>query len=116
MAIKKSIKKKWIKALRSGKYEQGQTMLCDDDGKYCCLGVLAQIVDPDRKTWNGSQGYFGTVDDHGEPFITRADHNEQARLLGGCLPPGKGMHLTERNDDGASFKKIAWIIEKTKSI
>jgi hypothetical protein len=36
------IKKKWIKALRSGEYEQGIGRL-HYDGKYCCLGVLMAV-------------------------------------------------------------------------
>ena len=32
----------WIKALRSGEYNQGQGRLVTKDG-YCCLGVLAKI-------------------------------------------------------------------------
>lgn len=38
--LKPRITKKWIKALRSGKFQQGKNYLCKDD-KYCCLGVLA---------------------------------------------------------------------------
>jgi len=56
----KKIKRKWIKALRSGKYNQGLGALCqrqdypreDDKGKvtyvtedaFCCLGVLVNIT------------------------------------------------------------------------
>lgn len=39
----KEIKSKWLKALRSGRYKQTQTMLKDDIG-YCCLGVLCTVV------------------------------------------------------------------------
>ncbi len=39
------IKAQWVAALRSGKYEQTTERLCDDDG-YCCLGVLADVVNP----------------------------------------------------------------------
>lgn len=36
------IKKLWLKALRSGKYKQGQGQLkCGD--KFCCLGVLCDL-------------------------------------------------------------------------
>lgn len=34
----------WLKALRSGEYKQGRSMLCTSDGGYCCLGVLATAV------------------------------------------------------------------------
>lgn len=38
--------RKWIRALRSGKYQQGRGTLCQFDKgefKYCCLGVLGDI-------------------------------------------------------------------------
>lgn len=39
-----AVKQRWLKALRSGDYEQGKNHLCYND-KYCCLGVLADIED-----------------------------------------------------------------------
>lgn len=36
-------KAKWLDALRSGKYQQGQGTL-NRDGKMCCLGVLCDIA------------------------------------------------------------------------
>lgn len=42
----KSIKERWIEALRSGKYVQGEGMLKtsdEPDAQFCCLGVLADI-------------------------------------------------------------------------
>lgn len=36
------IKRKWVKALLSGKYKQGAGELLDVNGAYCCLGVLAR--------------------------------------------------------------------------
>lgn len=40
----KSIKKAWIKALRSGKYKQGQgTLFLQSSKNYCCLGVLVRV-------------------------------------------------------------------------
>lgn len=44
--MKKSIKKLWVEALRSGKYKQGQNCLRDNSKKtpsFCCLGVLCNI-------------------------------------------------------------------------
>lgn len=46
MQMPQSIKDKWVAALRSGEYKQGQRFLCDDTtGSYCCLGVLEVITD-----------------------------------------------------------------------
>lgn len=35
-------RKKWVEALRSGKYKQGTAYLCRN-GQYCCLGVACEI-------------------------------------------------------------------------
>lgn len=37
------LKAKWSAALRSGKYVQGDTWL-KNSGKYCCLGVLCEVM------------------------------------------------------------------------
>jgi len=44
MKMKKSLKKKWVKALRSGEYEQTSDTLCNGVGGFCCLGVLEHVV------------------------------------------------------------------------
>jgi len=54
----KNIKKKWVKALRSGKYKQTTTDLCDiTSNTHCCLGVLCEVLIKDghniRKTTDG---------------------------------------------------------------
>lgn len=36
------LQKKWLEALRSGKYEQGSSYLYNR-GNYCCLGVLYEV-------------------------------------------------------------------------
>lgn len=46
------IKKRWIKALLSGKYKQGREVLKTGDGKYCCLGVLCELY---AATRNGTR-------------------------------------------------------------
>ena len=44
----KELKKRWLTALRSGEYKQGQGWLCTTSEKgaaeYCCLGVLSELV------------------------------------------------------------------------
>ena len=41
--MRKKVKQLWVNALRSGKYEQGRSVLCSLDNKYCCLGVLTEV-------------------------------------------------------------------------
>ena len=50
--MKKSDVKKWVKALRSGDYQQGKANLCKEDKisgdcEYCCLGVACDILTED---------------------------------------------------------------------
>lgn len=40
-----SLRDRWIAALRSGEYEQGYGALREIGG-YCCLGVLADLINP----------------------------------------------------------------------
>lgn len=37
------LKRKWVEALRSGEYKQGRGELLNDEGAYCCLGVLCAM-------------------------------------------------------------------------
>lgn len=39
----KALKAKWLEALRSGRYKQGQFRLRSENDKFCCLGVLCDI-------------------------------------------------------------------------
>lgn len=49
------IKKKWVDALRSGKYTQGRGYLRDENNRFCCLGVLCDVLAP--------EGWTETVED-----------------------------------------------------
>lgn len=54
------IKADWIVALRSGQYKQAQSVLCDGNGGYCCLGVLcvavgAEFVDIEAKLMDAAE-------------------------------------------------------------
>jgi len=44
--MNKTWKRKWVKALRSGTYQQGRAGFLRYLDDYCCLGVLCDIVDP----------------------------------------------------------------------
>lgn len=53
--MKKSIKNRWVKALRSGKFKQGFGKLKQDEGdaiKYCCLGVAIEVFKPKNKKFS----------------------------------------------------------------
>lgn len=48
----KTLRQRWIEALRSGEYKQGHYRLkCE--GRYCCLGVLAELAGKLEEQENG---------------------------------------------------------------
>lgn len=97
------LKKNWVGALRSGKYEQGLYSLRSKDNKYCCLGVLCDVINPSDwvEQLDGGYTYLGR---------------------GGVLPisiqekfgvdeAAQGA-LVNMNDRGDTFEQIADYIEK----
>lgn len=61
--------KKWMRALRSGKYDQGRGLLQDAHGGFCCLGVACEILiskedidrDMDRNYTGDKQRMTGAI-------------------------------------------------------
>lgn len=53
----KSVRNKWVKYLRSGKYSQTTGILQDDNG-YCCLGVLCRLAEDSGITVPKEDGYY----------------------------------------------------------
>lgn len=136
--MNKQIKQRWIDALRSGEYSQGQGCLHDSshdliNGSFCCLGVLCDLyikdnpdvawdytrIDEDKqqsgdedklklgKTINGYEGYLpGEV-------IEWAGLNSVGGDVVVIQDNGTPAELTELNDIGASFHKIARYIESS---
>ncbi len=111
-------KAKWLEALRSGKYKQGQTRLRDSENNFCCLGVLCDLVDRNQWTKVLSQDeYYFFGEDRGRTsavlpnfvidivgFGDRTGYFKEDQVISNSLV---GL-----NDSGKSFKEIADIIEK----
>lgn len=101
--MNKRIKRKWIKALRSGEYVQGYARLCipgKDFDSFCCLGVLTDLAVREGVCAWGAKKADGGLSD---PVIRWADfdvvHEDTlTQLNDGALPK--------------TFKQIAAWIEK----
>lgn len=94
--LPKAFKKKWLKALRSGKYKQGQGLL-KEHGEYCCLGVACVVAGRKRLA------NLGMIPDS-EMRVPKFLRGTEAKV------PNKLITL---NDDKRwDFKKIATWIEK----
>jgi len=97
------LKKKWIRALRSGDFEQttGVLAYC---GKYCCLGVLCEI-----------SGKLPFRNEHVFPDTKSVANNKIPKkgLVLVMLDPKDQQTLIRLNDDKQyTFNQIAdWIKE-----
>jgi hypothetical protein len=112
--MKKGLKKKWVAALRSGKYEQGREYL-QADGKFCCLGVLCEVAKVPSVDLSGEREYrfvkpSGGVDERTGELAEcfREAHGISASAEGKLIDFNDG-----RTGTGArSFKWIASYIER----
>jgi len=119
--MNKKIKTKWLKALRSGKYEQGKEYLrqqqVDEDGNqlgkesFCCLGVLCDVIKKDLQ--NKLDDSLEWDHNYDQSAFDESETELSERLLSFVgLKPETQSKLIEMNDNGTSFKKIAGYISK----
>jgi hypothetical protein len=127
--MNKRVKQKWVDALRSGKYVQGDGFLrqAESDGgpdRFCCLGVLCEIaVDegviakpkPPEDDYEGYL-YARTADQFlpktvvkwanlssSNPDVSYSYENDEPLY----------DHLSSLNDEGRTFEQIANYIEES---
>lgn len=116
--MNQEIKKQWVKALRSGKYQQGKNHLRVGN-EFCCLGVLCDIAPKSVR----------------EPWKPRIDNTYEVKVysmhgISSCIPDpiktwanltdgsiyvpynGTTIALSYLNDNGISFNEIADLIEE----
>lgn len=114
------IKLQWVDALRGGQYEQGRGLLRTQGGKYCCLGVLADIAGaswqpmPASETdgLNPSYGLLLLDSDMTPPIVITTSLPSWLRDKYG-LGFGEASSLMDLNDHhGYTFDEIADHIEE----
>lgn len=140
ITLKPDIKRRWIEALLSGRYTQGQwylvkhTSAWDDQPEstqYCCLGVLCDLAaqdgvvpeyvvhgtSSDYLPWQASQGHQlpcrAVVEWAATPARPALQDVDQGSPSADWLVPGDidGVSLHSLNDNGATFQEIARLIE-----
>jgi len=104
--MKKNIKKKWLAALKSGKYKQGQEWLVqtEENGKtYCCLGVLCHLWAREKHK------KMPEADENGDPLPS------DTVLVWAGLDISTAVSLASTNDsnDIDHFKKVIKEIKRT---
>jgi len=110
--------KKWVKALRSGKYKQGKNSL-RVDGTYCCLGVACDLYA--KETGLGKWEFYEDVclgfliGSNLEETTLPHEVKKWLGLRDCCglfIKDGKTDYLTELNDArDYTFKEIADLVE-----
>lgn len=101
------IRNAWIKALRSGKYEQGRHVLKDSDAGYCCLGVLCDVIDSSK--WEYRPGREFEYQYEGSFEYPPDDVKFKANLTEGACSALASLN----DDDELTFNQIANIIENS---
>lgn len=115
-----AVKTAWLDALRSGEYPQGKGLLRDNEGKFCCLGVLcevaveANVIPPAREDWESRGWKYAGNSMCAPPLAVRAwAHLADVEIFVGSLPRATTPieALMQFNDKREwSFTKIAdWI-------
>ena len=136
--MKKDVAKKWVKALRSGKYKRGEGYLKQynkkNEVRHCCLGVLCELYNETMK-----KNHKKTLNTRSKEHTDTAHNgyvlfNTQSGSLPGVVKNWAGMrdstgefiyrikdkygeykdnmNLSIVNDTGRKFTTIANIIEK----
>jgi hypothetical protein len=115
--MKPEIKEKWLKALRSGEYKQGQENLHPKDGSFCCLGVLTDIYikeigrdweeDSSCYVFNGCGGLLPS-----EVMKWAGLESEEAWDNTLRMSDEEYNSLSVMNDSGRTFEEIAEVIER----
>ena len=102
--MKNEVKEKWVAALRSGQYAQCKGKLRTAGNAYCCLGVLADVVEPSK--WHAQPSQWGEINHEWQ------DGDTMRNIAAECDVPRRLLcELAKKNDAGESFEAIASYIE-----
>lgn len=98
------LKAKWVKALRSGEYQQAKDHLRRGGG-FCCLGVLCEISG--TGAWQERGGFFDYIigDWRASQYLPPILRSQYRISDDQCDP------LMSMNDKGVPFEEIADYIE-----
>lgn len=98
-----SLHRKWLDALRSGKYRQTKKELRSRSGGYCCLGVLCDVSG--MGYWNSKYEYLSEGDGRDKQLPWPVFN-----AIG--IDPLQQDELIRMNDSGKRFPAIAKRLEE----
>lgn len=95
--------RKWVRALRSGKYNQGEFALQSAKG-FCCLGVACKIFIP-RDKLELTDPVFGTPRLSGFTPLNQSCAPKWLRMINNDFLSRTGIELSVLNDCGVNIHK-----------
>lgn len=123
--------KKWVQALRSGKFKQGKSTLKQFNKKgeprHCCLGVLCELYNQDMKKNHKKSLPVKNVKSFYDFEYGYAKFGNSSEILPNVVKKWAGMKsaegsftnedsisdsLVDMNDTGKTFKSISNTIEE----
>lgn len=113
--LPKAFKNKWVKALKSGKYNQGKSCLKEKNEygefQFCCLGVAADLIGL-KPVLGYSTVFIGGMKFKGENLNTSPlrGYTKLPEILWGN--EGIPKKLADMNDCGDTFEEIADYIQE----
>lgn len=112
--MKEEIKNKWVAALRSGEYKQGNGRLRDSANGFCCLGVLCDLYSKEKEVpWTFVNVRFPYFLNENAILPSEVAKWAGTRVKDGSYGDGETYGLIYYNDTlNYDFNKIADIIEK----
>ena len=118
------VKQKWIDALPSGDYEQGQARLFDGSN-YCCLGVLCDLYSKEHDCdWEHRFSEFANLDlwyyDNQAEVLPEVvmdwaglkQNNPKVKLIDPESESTVIENIAGLNDSGYNFKELSNYIEE----
>ncbi len=117
--MNQDVKAVWVEALRSGNFAQTNSQLIaldeeDTPNGYCCLGVIMEVrgcqKDEDGQFVN--TGRFDLLDETLLLPSSSSDFISPSLGKRWGITPDQQAKLARFNDDGKSFKWIAYYIER----
>jgi hypothetical protein len=100
-----------VDALRSGRYQQGRGYLRPSDNRFCCLGVMCDVL---KDEMDGEWERVSTVwhfKDKSQPYSRHDTHLPDSLVFRLGLS-GVQSNLMQMNDGGLTFTEIADYLEK----
>lgn len=124
--MNREIKKRWVAALRSGKYRQSRDHLRKDDC-YCALGVLCDLFVQDRQqegvAWMSVLGHYAVHYKEGQSIYSYDFLPQPVMNWAGLTRENPAFFVYEsddhftvsdlNDDQQLSFAEIATIIEES---